>query len=115
MFDYHNFEDTFDFDPDYTYDDSLREQIDSNRKTIESLFVDKVLKLLGVQRRESQVSLYDVSSTKLSLKLPKYTLQNPIPTCDHCMNLLWTEMRLITPSSPCCTIYFWIVMQTQGG
>lgn len=53
MFDFRNFDDVFDFDPEYNYDASAIETIDRNRRSLEGLFVHKVLKLLGVKRRKS--------------------------------------------------------------
>lgn len=52
MFDYRNFDDTFDFDPGYSYDTSAVESIERNRSSLEGLFVDKVLKLIGIKRRK---------------------------------------------------------------
>lgn len=51
MFDYRNFDDAFDFDVKYSYDSSAIENIERNRRSLGDLFVDKVLKLIGIKRR----------------------------------------------------------------
>lgn len=52
MFDYNSFEDVFDFNPSYSYDSSEVETIETNRRKLEGLFVDKVLKALDIKRRK---------------------------------------------------------------
>ncbi len=51
MFNYHDFDDIFDFDSNYSYDSAVVEAIESHRKRLEGLFIDKVLKLLDIKRR----------------------------------------------------------------
>ena len=52
MFNYHNFNEVFSFDPGCCYDKDAIHKIEANRKVIQGLFVDKVLKLLGIKRRK---------------------------------------------------------------
>lgn len=52
MFSYQEFDDVFDFDPGYSYEEESLHTIEANRKEFEGLFIDKVLKLLGLKRRE---------------------------------------------------------------
>jgi hypothetical protein len=52
MFNYQNFEEVFDFDPECSYDEDSVHEIETNRKSIEGLFIDRVLKLLQIKRRE---------------------------------------------------------------
>jgi len=52
MFNYHNFNEVFSFDPGCCYDIDAIHNIEANRKVIQGLFVDKVLKLLGIKRRK---------------------------------------------------------------
>jgi hypothetical protein len=52
MFDYNNFEDVFAFNPSYSYESSEVETIETNRRKLEGLFVDKVLKALDIKRRK---------------------------------------------------------------
>jgi len=59
MFSYQTFEDVFNFDPEYSYDQAVIQAIDTHRKTLEGLFVDKVLKMLGIKR---PVKLYPPKS-----------------------------------------------------
>lgn len=51
MFSYLNFEDVFSFDPNCVYDESAIHGIEAHRKTLGGLYVDKVLKLLGIRKR----------------------------------------------------------------
>lgn len=53
MFNYHNFDEVFGFDPECSYDEAAIHGIDEHRKALEGLFLDKVLKLLQIKRRES--------------------------------------------------------------
>jgi hypothetical protein len=52
MFDYNNFEEVFSFNPNYSYDSSEVETIEANRRKLEGLFVDKVLRALDIKRRK---------------------------------------------------------------
>jgi hypothetical protein len=52
MFNYQNFDEVFGFDPDCSYDDDAVAEIEANRKHLEGLFIEKVMKLLGIKRRE---------------------------------------------------------------
>ena len=58
MFDYNNFDEVFAFNPSYTYDPSEVESIDINRRRLEGLFVDKVLKALDIKRRKFQIRIF---------------------------------------------------------
>jgi hypothetical protein len=52
MFNYQNFDEVFSFDPECSYDDDTVAEIEDNRKQLEGLFIEKVMKLLGIKRRE---------------------------------------------------------------
>lgn len=52
MFNYKNFEGVFDFGPDCSYEDDDVRTIEKNRRALEGLFIDKVMKMLGIKRRE---------------------------------------------------------------
>jgi len=52
MFDYNNFDDVFAFNLSYSYDPSEVETIEANRRKLEGLFVDKVLRALDIKRRK---------------------------------------------------------------
>ena len=56
MFNYQNFDEVFSFDPDCSYDEDAVADIEANRKYLEGLFIDKVMKLLGIKRRELSLS-----------------------------------------------------------
>jgi len=55
MFSFTNFDDVFAFDPDCYYDEAAVREIELNRKKLEGLFVERVMKLLGIKRRKSNV------------------------------------------------------------
>jgi hypothetical protein len=52
MSNYQNFDEVFSFDPECSYDDDTVAEIERNRKQLEGLFIEKVMKLLGIKRRE---------------------------------------------------------------
>lgn len=52
MFNYHVFNEVFSFDPRCSYDEDAIHSIEAKRKTLQGLFVDRVLKLLGIKRRK---------------------------------------------------------------
>lgn len=53
MASFQDFDDVFEFDPDVSYDQKMVSTIEKNRKELEGLFIDKVLKLvLKVNRRK---------------------------------------------------------------
>jgi hypothetical protein len=52
MFNYHHFDEVFSFDPECSYTPDAIGNIEAHRKALSGLFVEKVLKLLGVKRRE---------------------------------------------------------------
>ncbi len=51
MSNYLVFEDVFDFDPECSYEDDTIAEIEANRKALDGLFIEKVMKLLGIKRR----------------------------------------------------------------
>jgi len=55
MFNFRNFDEVFDFDVNISYSDATVREIESNRKKLEGIFIDRVLKLLAVKRREFPV------------------------------------------------------------
>jgi hypothetical protein len=52
MFNYQNFDDVFNFNKEYSYTAVAVETIEANRRSLEGLFVDKILKLLDIKRRK---------------------------------------------------------------
>lgn len=58
MFDISNFDDVFGFDPKYSYAAETVESIEQHRAVFEGLFVDRVLKLLGIKRRKSDSMIF---------------------------------------------------------
>lgn len=52
MFNYQNFDDVFAFDIDCYYDDAACRDVEVHRKKLEGLFIDRVMKLMGIKRRE---------------------------------------------------------------
>jgi hypothetical protein len=52
MFSYQDFDEVFSFDPECSYDEDTVSDIEDNRKQLEGLFIEKVMKLLGIKRRE---------------------------------------------------------------
>lgn len=59
LFNYQNFNEVFAFDLNCCYDEVATQTIEKNRKTLEGLFLERVLKMLGVKKREC----YDVPSS----------------------------------------------------
>lgn len=52
MFDITNFNDVFAFNTNYSYDESAVESIEQRRIALEGLFVDRILKMVDIKRRE---------------------------------------------------------------
>jgi hypothetical protein len=52
MFHISNFDDVFAFNPNYSYDESAVDSIEQRRIAFEGLFVDKILKMVDIKRRE---------------------------------------------------------------
>lgn len=52
MFNYHNFDEVFNFDPECSYNEVALQRIDEHRRVLEGLFWDKVLKPLGIKKCE---------------------------------------------------------------
>lgn len=50
MFNYQDFDEVFAFDPRCSYDEIAIQGIEANRKALQGLFIEKVLKLLGIKR-----------------------------------------------------------------
>lgn len=55
IFNYQNFDEVFNFDPDCSYNGVTLQRAAANRQTLEGLFFDRVLKLLGIKRRQLPV------------------------------------------------------------
>ena len=55
IFDYRQFGEVFSFDPRCSYDEDAIHGIEANRGTLQGLFIDRVLKLLGIKRRKYSV------------------------------------------------------------
>lgn len=51
IFNYQNFDEVFGFGPDCSYDEIAIRRATTHRQALEGLFVDRVLKLLGIKRR----------------------------------------------------------------
>ncbi len=51
MFNYQEFDEVFAFDPGCSYDDKTVAEIIENRKALEGLFIDRIMKMLGIVRR----------------------------------------------------------------
>ena len=51
IFNYHNFDEVFAFNLDCSYDDETIATIEHNRKDLEGLFIERVMKALGIKRR----------------------------------------------------------------
>lgn len=58
MFDINKFEKVFAFNPQWTYDEAEAEGIEQRRIPLEGLFIDKVLFLMGIKRRELLFLIY---------------------------------------------------------
>lgn len=54
MFNYRNFDEVFSFDPKCSFAEHAVAEIEGNRKVLEGMFVEKVMKLLGIKRRGFQ-------------------------------------------------------------
>ena len=52
MFNYQNFDEVFSFDPDCSYEEDVVDEIAQNKKDLEVQFIESVMKLLGIKRRE---------------------------------------------------------------
>jgi hypothetical protein len=57
MFNYQYFEEVFSFDPECSYDGEAVTEIEGQRKALEGLFIERVMKLLQIKRRESNYAL----------------------------------------------------------
>jgi len=51
IFNYQNFDEVFNFDPECSYDEIAVQRATAHRQALEGLFFDRVLKLLGIKRR----------------------------------------------------------------
>jgi len=56
-FNYQNFNEVFAFDLNCCHDEIAIQTIEKNRKTLEGLFLDRVLKMLRIKKRECQSSI----------------------------------------------------------
>jgi hypothetical protein len=52
MFNYQNFDEVFYFDPDSSYEEDVVDEIAQNKKDLEVQFIESIMKLLGIKRRE---------------------------------------------------------------
>jgi hypothetical protein len=52
IFNYQNFDDVFFFDPDCSYDENVVREIEQSKKDLEGQLIEKVMKLMGIKRRE---------------------------------------------------------------
>jgi hypothetical protein len=52
MLDYQDFDEVFEFNPQYSYGSSAAESFEANRKALGRLFIDRLLKLVGINARE---------------------------------------------------------------
>lgn len=57
MFCAENFEDIFDLDQNDFYNDNIIISICDNRKTLQMLFIDRIMKILGIKKREQNEHL----------------------------------------------------------
>jgi hypothetical protein len=55
MFNFQIFEEVFPDNQDWCYDSSLCQEISSNKKKMQGLFIEKVMKDIGIKRRESRL------------------------------------------------------------
>ncbi|KAH9215026.1 hypothetical protein DL95DRAFT_299674 [Leptodontidium sp. 2 PMI_412] len=52
MFNFQSFAEVFAFDPECSYDENTVSTIEANRKDLEGLFIDRVMKATGIVRRK---------------------------------------------------------------
>ena len=57
MLDFNNFDEVFDFAPDCDYDDDTTRVILENKRALGVLFIERVMKILGIKRRKIFFSL----------------------------------------------------------
>jgi hypothetical protein len=57
MFNFQIFEEVFPADTDCYYDANLCQEIGSNKKKMQGLFIEKVMKDIGIKRRERRLQL----------------------------------------------------------
>ena len=55
MFNFNSFEEVFPDDPDCYYDATLCQAVSSNKKKMQGLFIEKVMKDIGIKRREQAI------------------------------------------------------------
>lgn len=54
IFNYQNFDEVFYFDPECSYEEDVVKYIGQNKKELEVQFIESVMKLLGIKRREQR-------------------------------------------------------------
>jgi len=52
MFNYQNFDEVFSVDTEDPHDQRSTLEIEGHRKKLEGLFIDRIMKLLGIKRRQ---------------------------------------------------------------
>jgi hypothetical protein len=67
MFSFSKFDEVFDFDPDCSYDTIAVQRIEGDRKTLEGLFVDILMKNAGIRRRMLSLTSTYILSADISL------------------------------------------------
>lgn len=58
MFNFQSFAEVFAFDPECSYDENTVSTIEGNRKDMEGLFIDRVMKATGIVRRKELFPLF---------------------------------------------------------
>lgn len=58
MFNFQSFAEVFAFDPECSYDENTVSTIEANRKELEGLFIDRVMKAMNITRREEPLSVH---------------------------------------------------------
>ena len=106
MFNYQNFDEVFSFDTDCSYDDDTVSEIEGNRKQLEGLFIENVMKLLGIKRREYwKVRLHISILADFKPQPRDTTLPSPMVTSETSTKLLSKAAAQITPKYLCYITY----------
>lgn len=58
MFSFQSFAEVFAFDPECSYDENTVSTIEANRKELEGLFIDRVMKAMNITRREEPLLVH---------------------------------------------------------
>jgi hypothetical protein len=106
MFSYQNFDDVFVFDPDCYYSEATIRSIEAHRKKLEGLFIERVMKLLGIKRRIVPPPLCRIVSALLTTNQPPNTiLQNLMMTSKTFIRPLLRPLAQIITKSLSFTTY----------